>query len=77
VFSSCCSSPILPNSVSILRAKVESQEVKKLKMVATIEDAKTKKIQAESSTLFIFFDPKQHKGGKKTEEKKNTTAASQ
>jgi hypothetical protein len=45
-------------------------------MVATIEDAKTKKIQAESSTLFIFFDPKQ-KGGKKTEEKQSPTTSAQ
>jgi acyl-coenzyme A thioesterase PaaI-like protein len=57
---------IRPNSVSILKAKVAKIEgEKKLIMTATIEDAESKKIQADASTLFIIM------GGGAKKEKEN------
>lgn len=48
-----CRSPIKENSYCVLRAEVQSVEGRKLRMKASIEDAATKKIQVESTTLFI------------------------
>lgn len=46
-------SPIKKESYSILKAKVDKFEGRKLYMSATIEDALTGKLQVESTTLFI------------------------
>ena len=46
-------SPIRKDSFSILKAKVDKFEGRKLHMTATIEDALTGRLQVESSTLFI------------------------
>ena len=47
--------PIFANSCSILRAKIDKIEGKKLLMSAVVEDAETRKVQAESTTLFVFM----------------------
>lgn len=46
-------SPIRKDSFSILKAKVDKFEGRKLFMSATIEDALTGRLQVESTTLFI------------------------
>ncbi len=51
-----CRRPIFANSCSILRAKINKIEGKKLYMSAIVQDAHTKAIQAESTTLFIFMN---------------------
>jgi hypothetical protein len=44
-----------------LKARIESEEKKKLRMTATIEDAETNRMQADSSALFIFLGDKDRK----------------
>lgn len=46
-------SPVRENSYCILRAGIDNIDGRKLRMKASLEDALTKKVQVESTTLFI------------------------
>lgn len=51
--SLCFRFPVFANSVSVLRARVERTEGRKLYMACTLEDAASGRLQAESTTLFV------------------------
>jgi hypothetical protein len=42
----------------LLKAKIDKVEGRKLLMSATLEDAKSGKLQADSNTLFVFMQKK-------------------